>query len=357
MSSLDRLRAKMAVQNVPAVLVSDIVNVGWLTGFSGSFGFAIVTHESARFLTDSRYAIQAGEEVEAMPTAWFKSPVSGDDFLAEQVREMGLSRIGFESSSVNYATYLKWRDKMQGVDLLPLDNFVSPLRMVKTSDEVAKIQAACGIVDACFEHVRRMIQPGVSEYDIALDMEFFIRRQGAGIAFEMIVASGERSARPHGRASDRILGPGEFLTLDFGATYEGYHSDITRTVVVGEPTERHRDVYAQVLKCQLAALDMMKPGVLARDVDAKAREVLDEKGWAQYFGHGLGHGLGRLVHDTGRLGPSSDDVLEAGQVWTVEPGVYFDGWGGARIEDDVVVTDDGIRILTKAPKELIALPE
>jgi Xaa-Pro aminopeptidase len=245
---------------------------------------------------------------------------------------------------------------MPGIDLVPLNNFVSPLRMVKSADEVAKIRAACGITDACFEHVQRMIQPGVSEYDIALDMEFFIRRQGAGIAFEMIVASGERSARPHGRASERKLQAGEFLTMDFGATYQGYHSDITRTVVVGPATDRHEEIYAQVLKCQLAALDAMKPGVLARDVDAVARRVLDEKGLAHYFGHGLGHGLGRLVHDAGRMNTSSTDILEPGQVWTVEPGVYIEGWGGVRIEDDVVVTEDGIDILTKAPKQLIVLP-
>ena len=144
--------------------------------------------------------------------------------------------------------------------------------------------------------------------------------------------------------------------MDYGATVDGYHSDITRTVVVGEASDRHKEVYAQVLKCQLAALDMMRPGVAAKDVDAKAREVLDEIGLAKYFGHGLGHGLGRLVHDAGRLAGSSSDVLEAGQVWTVEPGVYIEGWGGVRIEDDVVVTDTGIEILTHAPKELIVLP-
>lgn len=346
----------MATEGVAAVLVSDIVNVGWLTGFSGSFGYAIVTQDDARFLTDSRYALQSGEEVKNMPSAWFSSPIQLEEFLADQARQLGVSRLGFEGSHVTYSTYAGWQKKMPGIELYALENFVSPLRMVKSAEEVAKIRAACGITDACFEHVLRMIQPGVSEWDIALDMEFFIRRQGAGIAFEMIIASGERSARPHGRASQRVLQLGEFLTMDFGATYEGYHSDITRTVVVGPASDRHREVYAQVLKCQLAALDAMKPGVKARDVDAIARTVLDEKGLAQYFGHGLGHGLGRLVHDAGRLNTSTTDVLEPGQVWTVEPGVYIEGWGGVRIEDDVVVTEDGIEILTKAPKELLVLP-
>lgn len=347
----------MATDGVGAVLVSDIVNVGWLTGFSGSFGFAIVTENDARFLTDSRYTLQAGEEVTNMPSAWFASPIVLEDFLASQAKELGVSMLGFEANHVTYGTFTAWKQKMGAIELEPLNNFVSPLRMVKSSEEIEKIRSACGITDACFEHVQRMIQPGVTEYDIALDMEFFIRRQGAGIAFEMIIASGERSARPHGRASERVLQPGEFLTMDFGATYQGYHSDITRTVVVGPASDRHREVYAQVLKCQLAALDAMKPGVSAREVDAVARRVLDEKGLAKYFGHGLGHGLGRLVHDAGRMNTSSTDTLEPGQVWTVEPGVYIEGWGGVRIEDDVVVTDDGVEILTKAPKDLIVLPK
>ncbi len=356
MNPLERLRARLAMESVPAVLVSDIVNVGWLTGFSGSSGYAFVTQNDARFITDSRYTTQAESEVKNMPTAWFASPKSLDDFLAEQAADMGIKTLGFESNQITVANRDTWAKKMPGIELVPLNNVVSPLRMVKSPDELDKIRHACGIADAAFTHIQRMIQPGVSENDLCLDMEFFIRRQGAGLAFDFIVASGHRSALPHGRASEKLLENGDFLTFDFGASYRGYNSDITRTVVIGEPTERHLDIYNQVLKCQLAALEMMKPGVSARDVDARAREVLDEKGFAQYFGHGLGHGLGRLVHDAGRLASSSSDVLEPGQVWTVEPGVYLPGWGGVRIEDDVVVTQDGIEVLTKSTKELLVFP-
>ncbi len=356
MNPLERLRSRMALESIPAVLVSDIVNVGWLTGFSGSSGYAFVTQGDARFVTDSRYTTQAEAEVKNMPVVWFASPKGLDDFLSEQAAEMGITTLGIEASQITVATRDNWATKMAGIELVPLNNVVSPLRMVKSAEELEKIRHACGIADATFTHIQRMIQPGVSEYDLALDMEFFIRRQGAGLAFDFIVASGHRSALPHGRASDKILESGDFLTFDFGASYQGYNSDITRTVVVGEATDKHHEIYNQVLKCQLAALEMMKPGVAARDVDAKAREVLDEKGLAQYFGHGLGHGLGRLVHDAGRLASSSTDVLEPGQVWTVEPGVYLPGWGGVRIEDDVVVTQDGIEVLTKSTKELLVLP-
>ncbi len=356
MSNLDRLRSKMTDAGIPALLVSDNPNVKWLTGFTGSFGFVLLTQDQARFLTDSRYTLQASEQVSEMPVHWYQSPMIQDEFVAAQAKEMGISQLGFEAASVTFAAYERWRDKFAGIELMGAPDLIAALRMIKTPDEVAKIREACALADACFSHVQRMIQPGVSEWDISLDIEFYFRRAGHELAFEPIVVSGERSARPHGRASEKKLELGDFVTLDFGARVDGYCSDITRTVVVGKPTDRHNEVYNQVLKAQLASLDAMKPGVRAADVDAKAREVFDEIGLAKYFGHGLGHGLGSLVHDTGRMNATSQDVLAPGQVWTVEPGVYITGFGGVRIEDNVVVTEDGIEILTHSTKELLALP-
>ena len=167
------------------------------------------------------------------------------------------------------------------------------------------------------------------------------------------MASGPNSAKPHGRASERKLEAGDFLTLDFGAKLDGYNSDLTRTVVIGEPSARHEEIYGQVLKAQLASLEAMLPGVPAKDVDSLARTILDERDLAQYFGHSLGHGLGTEVHDVGRLGPGSPHTLAVGQVWTVEPGVYIDGWGGVRIEDDVVIREGGVEILNSTTKELL----
>jgi Xaa-Pro aminopeptidase len=355
-SSLDRLRDLMAQRGIESLLVSDPVNVAWLTGFNGSFGRVLVTQNDVRFITDSRYTIQAKEQVVGVSIASFASPTNGDVFVGGEAREMGISRLAFEAANTTYAAYEGMAGKMSGISLTPAPDLFGQLRMVKTPDEVAKIRKACAIADACFGHLTRLIQPGLTEYDLQIELEFYLRRAGAGIAFEPIVVSGERSARPHGKASEKPLEVGDFVTMDFGAQVDGYNSDLTRTIVVGEATDRHREVYGQVLLAEMAALDFMKPGVRAADVDALARRILDEKGLAQYFGHGLGHGLGRVVHDTGRMNATSDDILVPGQVWTVEPGAYIPGFGGVRIEDDVVVTETGIDILTSAPKELLVLP-
>ncbi|HEY0867278.1 MAG TPA: Xaa-Pro peptidase family protein [Fimbriimonas sp.] len=354
MSPLSQLREKMREAEVPALLVSDPTNVGWLTGFSGSYGRVVVTPDRAVFVTDSRYTIQAGEEVREMPVASFSNPKDGDEFLAEQAKELGVTTLGFDASTVTYAWFEKLRDKFAGVELTPAKDLFASLRMVKSEGEIDKVRQACGVAGAAWEHIQRMVQPGVTEYDLMLDLEFYIRRQGAGVAFDTIVVSGERSARPHGKPSEKKLEVGDFVTFDFGATIDGYHSDITRTVVVGEASERHREIYRRVLTAQLAALDAMKPGVEAREIDRIARESLGDL--APHFGHGLGHGLGKVVHDVGRLSPTSEEVLAPGQIWTVEPGVYLEGFGGVRIEDDVLITTDGIEILTKSPKDLLVLP-
>ena len=354
--NLDRLRDAMAMRGVDALLVSDATNVAWLTGFTGSFGRVILTPGDARFVTDSRYTLQAQEEVPGMPVASFSTPVHADTFVHEQAREMGLSHLAFEATTTTYDAWEKMRERMPEIELAPAPDLFGELRMVKSPDEVATIRKACAVADACFGHLTRLVQPGLTEYDLQLELEFYLRRAGAGIAFDPIVVSGERSARPHGTASEKVLEVGDFVTMDFGATVDGYHSDLTRTIVVGEATDRHGEVYGQVLLAQMGALAAMRPGVRAADVDKLAREILDEKGMAQYFGHGLGHGLGRKVHDGGRMNATSEDVLAPGQVWTVEPGAYIPGFGGVRIEDDVVVTEDGIEILTASPKELLVLP-
>lgn len=356
MSNLVRLRSALAEGGFAAALISAPTNVFWLTGFTGTFGYVVVTASEAVFLTDSRYTIQAQEQVSGMEIRSFATPKTGVQALAEILSDLGVKELGFESVNTTYAQFLTWSDKLEGISLKPLADAVENLRMVKSDQEIAKIKRSCELTDACFTHLLRMIQPGVSEHEIQLEMEFFIRRQGGHMAFEPIVVSGPNSARPHGKATDKQLAVGEFVTMDFGAKLDGYCADMTRTVVVGKADERTKEVYHQVLKAQLASIEMMKSGVVAETVDARAREVFDELGLAKHFGHGLGHGLGILVHDTGRLGVGSKTVLEPGQVWTVEPGVYLEGWGGCRIEDNVVVTETGVINLTGSTKELLELP-
>jgi Xaa-Pro aminopeptidase len=355
MTNLQRMQQALRDAQSPAFLVSNLSSVQWLTGFTGSAGIAIVTPDAGLLVTDSRYTLQAAEQCADMPSRTFSNPTPQNDFLFQQLQALQITRIGFDEENVTVATLKRWTEKFEGIELFPMPDPVATLRMVKSPEEVRRIREACRLTDACLEHLLPMVRPGVTEYNLLIEVEVFLRRQGSETAFPAIVVSGERSARPHGKPSQKRLEVGDFVTFDIGARVEGYCSDITRTVVVGEASERHREIYAQVLKAQLAALQAIKPGANGRDVDALARRILDEKDLGQFFGHGLGHGLGALVHDSGRLSPSGDQAIEPGQVWTVEPGVYLEGFGGVRIEDDALVTKDGIEILTHFTKELLVI--
>lgn len=354
MSQLSRVRKQMVDRKCPALLVSDIVNVQWLTGFTGSSGIAVVTEDKAFFITDSRYEVQAANEVTEFERVIFRSPDTQIGILTNELQSRKITKLGFETST-RYDTWQSWTEKLDGVELIPAGDILPPLRLIKTPDEVEKIKSACAIADVCFAHVSRMVQAGVSEYDLALDIEFFIRRHSATLAFDVISVSGPNSAKPHGKPSERKLETGDFVTFDFGAKIHGYCSDLTRTVVVGDCDEKHQAIYDRVLEAQIAAIEALKPGANGKDVDSLVRKILDKDDLSQYFGHGLGHGLGREVHDGGSLAQVRDQVIEPGQVWTVEPGVYIEGWGGVRIEDDVVITDTGAQLLTHSPKELLVM--
>lgn len=356
MSNLCRLQEALSNQGIRAMVLTNMDSVRWATGFTGSFGYLVLSEKEVRFLTDSRYTIQAQEQVKDAVVAWYQSPKDGYTALAEQCAEMGLTSLGFESEFVTVEQFGKMQAKLSGIQLESVSNLVGPLRMIKTAEEIELTRKSCQLADACFTHVQRMLRPGVVEFDVALEIEFFFRRHRADLAFEPIVVSGARSALPHGRASEKKFEVGDFLTLDFGCVVGGYCSDITRTVVIGEANDRHREIYNQVLKALDLSMAMMKPGIAAKDVDAYSRQILDEIGLAKYFGHGLGHGLGKVVHDGGRLSATSEDILAVGQIWTVEPGVYIADFGGVRIEDDVVVTETGVEILTSSPKDLMVLP-
>ncbi len=354
-TQLERMRDAMAAANVEAVLVSSSTNLFWLTGFTGSFGYVLLSATDARFITDSRYAVQAKEQVSNMPVVSFSTPKSGMQVLKDEMDTLGLTKVAFESVYVTCAQLAQYQEKVAGIEWVPADDLIENLRMIKTPEEVKLIKDACALTDKGFDHIKRLVQVGVSEFEIQLELEFFFRRNGATCAFDPIIVSGANSARPHGKATEKPLEEGDLVTFDFGAKLGGYCADMTRTVVVGKASDKTKEIYNTVLKAQMACLEMMKPGVIAEYVDATAREIFGEKGWAGNFGHGLGHGLGILVHDTGRLGIGSKTVLEPGQIWTVEPGIYFEGFGGCRIEDDVLVTENGIEIFNQSTKELLEL--
>jgi Xaa-Pro aminopeptidase len=352
MSNLQRLRKRLEEKGVGAAMISNMDNVRWVTGFTGSSGLVVVDGNDGVFITDSRYDQQAREQVPDLDVYIYSNPQTMAQAAVEFAKKLGAGSVAFESEHVSFASFKNFEKEFNGIALEPVEGLAGPLRMVKTAEEIEKMKRACALADACYSHVVRMIQVGVTEYDVALDIEFYFRRNKAELAFAPIVVSGERSARPHGIPSEKKLEKGDFVTMDFGAKLDGYCSDLTRTVVVGEASDRHKEVYEAVLTAQMAAIAGIKPGIEAKEVDAIARNILAEKDLAQYFGHGLGHGLGSVVHDVGRMGPTSTDIVEVGQVWTMEPGVYIPDFGGVRIEDDVVVTEDGCELLTHSPKHL-----
>ncbi len=353
MTRVNRLRALLAQHQLDAILIHKPENRTYLTGFTGSAGVALVTERDALLLVDFRYVEQAAAEAPEWEVV--KVAPQATDTVVEIVRRGELRRIGFESDGLTYKQYGELAKALQPSELVPVDG-LDRLRWVKDTEELARIRKAAAIADAAFAHVRSLLRPGIRERDVALELEFFMRRHGADKeAFETIVASGVRSSLPHGRASDKVLASGEFVTLDFGAVVRGYHSDCTRTVVLGEASSRQREIYELVLTAQQRALAGLRPGLNTRDADALARQVITDAGYGDQFGHGLGHGVGLAIHEGPALSPREDATLEAGMVVTVEPGVYLPGWGGVRIEDLAVITPGGCEILTTAPKHLMEL--
>jgi len=353
MSNVARLQNSIRESGIPAIVITSLPSVRWLTGFTGSFGLAVVTHESGIFITDSRYTIQATEECVELPSVSFRNPTNVVDFLHDQLRELGITQFAFDHNHVTVSQLTRWSETLQGIEFTPVDDPIEQLRQIKTTEEIARIQKCCRVTDEALERLVGLLRPGITELALLWDLQDFLRSHDATLAFDPIIVSGERTARPHGDPSEKEINKGEFVTFDIGARIDGYCSDITRTVVMGPATDRQHEVYNHLLKAQVACIDAMRPGAIGKEVDGLARSILDEKDLGQYFGHGLGHGLGALVHDTGRLSPIVDQTIQVGQVWTIEPGVYIEGFGGMRIEDDIVVTEGEPDILTGFPKDLI----
>ena len=347
---LTRARELLGASAVDALLLQKAENRRYVTGFTGSAGLALLTAAEAWLAVDFRYEEQAESEA----SGWTivrggRDPLGA---LAATLRDRAPGRVGFESEFVPYAQVERLREKLAPADLVPLAD-VDRIRWVKDADEVAAIARATEIADAAYRQICEQLRPGLRERAVALEMEIAMRRMGAErLAFDMVLASGPRSALPHGRATDRAIGADELVTLDFGAVWHGYCSDCTRTVVRGHAGERQRRVYDVVVEALDAALAMLRPGVVCRDADSRARAIIAAAGFGEAFGHSLGHGVGLDVHEGPRLSQQDETVLEPGMVLTVEPGIYLPGWGGVRVEELVVLTEDGCRVLTRAPRDL-----
>lgn len=363
---LSGVRSRMSADGLDALLISDLINVRYLCGFTGSNGYLFVTQKDFRLLTDGRYAFQAADQVQGAEVQICGTHQVVIDTLTGLVQGVGLKRVGYEGAHVTVLSRSRsWEpppglDKLglyfPGAELVPTQRVVEELRQVKEAGEIAAIQRAAFIGDQAFEYILNKIKPGVSERVLALDLEFHMRKLGAeAMSFEPIVAAAERSALPHAHPSDRLVERGRFVLLDFGCVVDGYCSDMTRTVVMGPLDKRHKEIYELVAASQAAGLEALRPGIACGDVDKVARTVIDEAGYAEAFMHGLGHGVGLEIHEAPSLKKDLPELLESGHVVTVEPGAYFEDWGGVRVEDLVAVTQDGIQFMSRAPRDLIVL--
>jgi Xaa-Pro aminopeptidase len=346
------LRRRLAALELDGLVVSAMENTRYLSGFSGSLAYLVIGAEAAEILADSRYWLQIEEEAPAFTLVRTAASSGVFALLADRLQGLGVRRAGFEAQHLTVDQHQRLREALPAeASLIPTTGLVEELRVIKTAEEIELLRNVAGIAGRAFDRVRPAIRPGLRERDVAFLLEQTFRELGAdGIAFESIVAAGERGARPHGRASDRVIERGDMIVIDFGARAGGYHSDTTRTIVLGQPSAEQSRVIEAVRRAQEESMALMRPGIAANLVDAKAREVL--AGQRDAFGHGLGHGIGLMVHERPFLSPSDQTPLQAGMVVTNEPGIYVPGWGGVRLEEMVLVTDSGPQVLTPASREV-----
>ncbi len=351
------LRSRFEEAGCQAALITRMVNVRYLTGFTGSAGMLLVLPDELHFVTDGRYGDRAGEELgrAGVEATVHVGRTNADQRSAVVDRVGGIARLGLEAEAVSWAQHRRFvTEWFPDTELVATEDLVEGLRRVKDEGEVDRMAAAAAVADAALAKCRSMLVDGVSESDFAVALDFEMRRGADGPSFETIVASGPNGAKPHHHPTGRRIEPGELVVVDFGAQVDGYCSDMTRTFCVGEPASpTARRMVEVVAQSQRAGVAAVAAGVAARAVDEVCRAVIAEAGWADAFLHSTGHGVGLEIHEDPRVASTSQDTLAAGHVVTVEPGVYLPEHGGVRIEDTVVVTEEGCTVLTNAPKELL----
>ncbi|VAX18586.1 Aminopeptidase YpdF (MP-, MA-, MS-, AP-, NP-specific) [hydrothermal vent metagenome] len=345
-----KLAKRLSDESFDALLITEMVNIRYLTGFSGTSATLLATADDSWFLTDSRYITQAHDQVAGVNIREYSEHLES---VADLLKERGVKNLGFEAQQVSFATVEKMKAKFKGVGLAPTEKIVESIRLIKDEPEIEAMRSLIGILVKVYPEAKNLIQPGAVERDVAVQLEYLLKKAGAdGAAFEFIVASGERSAMPHGVASGKVIDDGDMVILDWGAKGWGYYSDTTRVLPVGKLSEELKNVYKIVLEANQAAIDFVKPGVALKDVDGAARKVIKDAGYGDNFGHGTGHGVGLFIHEDPKVSWTSESVAKAGMVFTIEPGVYLPGKGGARVEDMVYVTSRGCEVLSQSlPKE------
>ncbi len=349
------LRQQLQARGLDALLISQPDNRRYMSGFNGSAGYLIITPTEALLLVDFRYVEQAGQQA---PDYQVERIAKGiEEELPAYLPRLGGKRWAFESAHVTVSLFEKLRPVFEqaGIALQGVENLVEELRNVKDAAEQEKLRRAIRLTDEAFAHFLTWVRPGISERAAAWEIERYIREHGGeGLSFPTIIGSGPNGARPHHQAGERPLQAGEPIVIDMGAVVEGYHADMTRTIVLGEPDERFWTIYSLVRTAQERAEAGIRAGRPCAEIDALARDVIAQAGYGENFGHGLGHGVGLGTHEAIRLSSLSQDALPAGATVTVEPGIYLPGWGGVRLEDVVLVREDGAEILTGSSKEPVA---
>ena len=343
---------KMQEKELDGIIINNLKNVYYLTGFWGSNGTVFISRDRQILVTDARYIIAAKQEVTGFEILAERDELATIEKIA---KDMGLSRIGFEDEiSVSY--YHRMQAAFEGLELIPQTQFVEALRMIKDETEIATIRKACSISDQAFHDALDFIKPGKTEIEIANFLDFRMRELGAaGLSFDTILASGINSSKPHAHPMQKPVELGEAITMDFGCLYEHYVSDMTRTIYLGHVSDEQSEIYNTVLKANQALIDQAKAGLGFRDFDKIPRDIIVEASYGQYFTHGIGHGIGLDIHEEPYFSQTSTEVIKSGMVLTDEPGIYIEGKYGVRIEDDILITDTGCELLTLAPKELIVI--
>lgn len=350
---LAKLRSLLRQEQLPALLVTKFVNVTYLTGFSGDDSYLLVTAKDAIMLSDFRYVDQLQEECPGLAAEIRPQGVSMLQLITQVARQAKISRLGIEAESMSVGLHERLRQALPKVELAATSGLVEKLREIKDREEIEQIRQSVYVAQRAFEVIRAQLRPEQTEKRVAAELEYQIRQfGGSGGSFAPIVAVGPRAALPHAVPTDRRMDASDFVLIDWGAKAPHYASDLTRILVTGKISAKLERVYGVVLKAQLRAIEAIRPGARMSDVDAVARTVIAQAGWGKNFGHGLGHGIGLEIHESPRLAVQQDQPLVAGMVVTVEPGIYLPGWGGVRIEDDVLVTRDGHEVLSDLPKEL-----
>lgn len=353
-SRLKNLRGRMKKSGFDAVLVTKKENYTYFSGFTGTSAYLVITENDAVLVTDFRYTLQAEKQAPAYEISTYRGSIIKG--LNDVFENRKIEILGFEDTNLTVDKYTEYREKLNIKEMKALGAILDELREIKDNEELKLIKKAVKIADDTFSYILKVIKPGIAEVELAAEMEYHMRKLGAeGASFETIVASGIRSSMPHGVASEKKLQLGDAITLDFGALYSGYCSDMTRTVFLGKPDEKLERIYKIVLHAQLTASAGVKKGLSGKDIDMIARDMISKEGYGENFGHGLGHGVGLEIHEEPRLSMTGWKIMKNGMVVTVEPGIYIDGLGGVRIEDMVVVKDNDPVILTSSTKELIVV--